>query len=524
MYTLFINNSFFNYTDEISIDLDSNKAFSSNNIKTFIIDIDKIASFYPNIKILVAKPNIFKQTVLFAILNISMLIVAGVLYKKRITLQNLICSLVYDINTVKIIGKHTIAAFVFLAVSSILLKPGVDYESFSKSMYMFISGVDIYQCQYIAGDYIFNNEFPPFPYNPIMVIFYSFANILAFGYKPFYLHMKYELLSAILFKITNIILMEALTVSIIGFLLDYDIIKKDKAKNIFIWSMLNPLTFYISIIYIHLDILPIYCLSVGLMLLIKKNFKFENGIVAAVLIAAGVSCKMQNILLIPTTILFFFMIMIKEKCKKSICILGSLVLMIVNYIVMYSTNSLIGEFLSNLAITARVWFSVFALTQGVYIYLTMLGVIMLFIRNAFCINSKTELTHMLLNTFFMFGVIVMVFSGTMLSTLSTLTISFPAFVLLIALEDDWIKRIMIVGFSALCVFDVMFSREGDITAFLNYFDRPGFFQSLYLYFQDMPDDIKYKYVSILCTISKAAMLSYAGLFFNYSKKTIQKNI
>ena len=516
----FLSNNNYNLEEHIEIDLSCGAARSiENNYPTKVVNVEKITPHYSNIQVLIIYNNLFKQISAFAICNIILFYTFFRLKKSQKSLTDILGNFLYNLSGLKIIGKKMIFFSIVVSFLSIIVKPGTDYLATSQAIAMNISGIDVYQVQNIYELYLNDATFVTWPYNPILINFYSLSGILALGYSPFYIHTAFGILPALLLKAVNIILMNAITLSILGFLLDYNMIFAKNVRKIYLWSMLNPLVFYIAILYIQLDIFPIYCVCTGSLLFCKKDFKPETGITGAVLLAFGMSCKMQNILMIPTIALLLFMIAIKNR-KKIYYIMLSLVLLAIHYINIYVSNSIIGSFIGANKQGERIWYTVFGMAPELFIYITIFVIVLFFMSNMFLHNSKIKTEYLLCNSMFMLGGVVLVFSASIISTPSTLMISFPAFILCMAIEDNWVKRTVIALFSFLCVIDVMFSSIGDITNMLNYVGKEGIFTALESRLLGTAEGTKW--VSLINTIAKAAMTAYAILFYKYGSKMLTK--
>ena len=522
-WLLFINNCYFNIEDQYKINTNNKTAISvKNTVPARLLILDPIIgnsdSSYKNIWNLIIYNNLFSQFFMFGLCNVILISIIFIILRKHLHIVDLFSNLIYDLSVLKAVGKAPIACSIILSIISIIIKPGCDYEPISRAIATNLSGIDIYQLQYIYEIHVLDRSFVTWPYNPIMLLFYSVAGIFSLKYYPFYLKTTFDIFPAILLKITNIILLNATVLGIIGFLSDQKIIKNDNIKKIYLWSIFNPLVFYISIIFIQLDVFPMYCICLGILLLCKINFKIQNGIISAILLACGISCKLQNILIIPPLFLFLFMVMLHNR-KKIYVIFLFLTLSATFLSNVFVTNSIIHALINSAKQAERIWYSIFTLAPNVHIYITFFVLIFIFLINVFMYHSQITSCTLIYNTLFMIGEITLAFSFSMLSTPSTLIYVFPSFVLLMALENDWIKRIMINFFSVLCVSDVMFTSIGDITASLNYIGKTGIFTTITLL--NSPESIQF--TSILTTISKAGMFAYTLLFYKYGHRLLSKN-
>lgn len=517
-----ISNRYFNLDEDVEIDLSKETARCTGSgypIKYVPLDNFTNNSMYQNIRVIVIYSNLFKQISAFLICNLGLLLIACRIKKYKINVGSIFENFIYSSAAFKEIGMKTVLVTILVSAATIILKPGCDYEVIAQTAAINLSGIDVYQVHDIVERFIYDVEFLAYPYFPVMTIFYSLAGIFSFGYSPFYLHTPFEVLAAICLKIVNMGLINALVLGILGFMSEHNLIQSKNIRKAYLWSVFNPLVFYIAILYIQLDLFPIYCVCIGLLLFAKEEFEPYTGIIAAVLLSAGVSAKLQNILMLPTIVLFLFMAVIKKKEKVSYA-LFFFALVGLNFFNIYISNSVIGSFVGAARQGQRIWYSVFTFAPEVCLFLTIFVIMLYFLINSFLYSSKIHLKYLACNSMFMLGGIILIFSASMISTPSTLIISFPAFVLCMALEDDWVKRMIIASFSILCVMDVMLTSIGDITASLNYVGKVGIFTQIERQLGNSPE--KVKWISILITVSKAGMVAYAALFHKYGTKMLSQ--
>lgn len=519
-YEIIIENDYFKLKENLSIDLGRKKVNTEiGNYAAKLVNLGSILEVHEYVWIVVIYNNLLKQILMFIICNLIFIYILSILKKYKVGFANLCENFIYNISGLKLVGKKLIIFSIVIAILSIMIKPGCDCVPIARTLAIHLSGVDVYQFQNIYELYVNNMEFVMWPYNPIMLLFYSFSNILGLGYAPFYIDTIFDLLPALLLKIMNILLMNATVFGGISFLLDYRIIKKENVQKIYLWSIFNPLVYYVAILFIQLDVFPMYCVCMGLLLFVKKDFRMETGIVAAVLLSMGVFCKMQNILLIPTVLLFLFFIALKNQ-KKIPYMFLFFVFSFLSVLNIYVTNPVIGSFIGANKQGERIWFTVFAYAPSLYVFITVFVIVFIFLLNLFQCSSNIKQEYFLCNSLLMLGVIVLVFSASIISTPSTLIITFPAFILLMGLENNWMKRMVISLFSILCVICEMFTGVGDITAFLNYFGMKGIFETIEIELMGTAEGIRW--FSLLFTVSKAAMVAYAFLFYKYGVMLLKK--
>jgi len=116
----------------------------------------------------------------------------------------------------------------------------------------------------------------------------------------FYDAAGYHFAEAVLIKVLNTGLLSLTILGILSFLLDERLIEERQAKTIYYWSVFHPLTYWIAVVYIQLDAFPVYCITLGFLLLNKCH---KMWMISAVMIAAGVSAKSQELLVMPVVLL-----------------------------------------------------------------------------------------------------------------------------------------------------------------------------------------------------------------------------
>lgn len=488
----------------------------SNLIYNVVDCNDVMPDRYPDILILTIKNRISIKCILFVLCNLLLLFFCFLIKNKGIDRKKIYDNLLYNgSSNLKFDLKYIVVAIV-IAITTCMIKPGCDLDPISRCMTLFLSGVDVYQFQYIYEVGIEDVQFLTWPYNPIMLIIYAIPSLFTFGYKPFNMIVKFNINYIIVYKVINCILLCITILSLINFLNEKGLVKNKDVKKIFMLSLYNPLVYYIAVVFIQLDVLPMYCLCIGTLLLAKKDSDILCQILCGILLAIGTTAKLQNILFLPSICLLFFILKIRFRADKKYVFGTFISLFIFQYIIIYLLNDGIGNLLSQSKQADRIWYSIFHLSQDYVIYITFFVLIFLFLSNTFVIRGNYGTHDLILNMLYINAAIVLLFSASMISTPSTLIHVLPAFVIYVSLNEDSTNILMVTILSILCVTDVIFSDIGDISACLEYFGKEPIFTRIQNQILDG------KYISFLSSISKASMVAYAFLFIREAKKIIQK--
>lgn len=101
----------------------------------------------------------------------------------------------------------------------------------------------------------------------MMLVDYGLSSYLPYptpgGFQP----GTYHWLQSSLYKMLNMLLMNGAVLSLISPFLERGFPKEEWARGVYYFSIFNPLCFWIAIIFIWSDMLPVYCILLGLLLL-----------------------------------------------------------------------------------------------------------------------------------------------------------------------------------------------------------------------------------------------------------------
>ncbi|MFA9463375.1 MAG: hypothetical protein ACERKN_03675 [Velocimicrobium sp.] len=423
---------------------------------------------------------------------------------------------IYSSSSLKLIGYKPILLSVLITLLSIIIYHGCDLNSIADSIVMQQKGVDVYQL--IASvDTIKGVGMKLWSYDFVMLIFYDLSMTINRLFLPLFNPNSYHIVQVVLFKIVNILLMNLTILAILSFLYDEGYIKeKSKIRTIYFWSIFNPLTFYISILFIQLDAFPAYCLTIGILLLSKLK---NNYCLSALFLTWGIASKTQLFLVIPVILLLIFFEAVKNKrlfwqyyffliINVSFCL-----------VIPRLANTTIKYALSNIPQAERAWFTVIQYAPQVYLYITIFFLVLFMLFNVFHINLEIEINNFILSTLYYIAIICLLLSFSILSTPSTMIQTLAAFVLIFTFSKDNLQRFFIALFALLIVFSEMFGSVGDITASLRFFGKTSLFVQFEAALGTSPQGVKW--ISVLFTIAHSAMLAYAIYFYQKSQEVLK---
>lgn len=509
------------YHIDEAVEIDIPKETASASVPVTVLNLEKLHPYtYQGMYDVVIHNSIPKQVGIFLALNICLALVLLFAKKKNYTLAQFASCFYYRSKKQTPWTKKQWALLGIVLLISFVVAPGVDLPSITRMSSQFVSGGDIYQIQNLREVEVHFIEFNSYPYNPIMLLFYAIPNILSFGFAPFYLQTYVLWLPALIFKICNALLLRETVLSLEGYMSDAGLIQKEQKRTRFWFVFLTPLVFYVAISYIQLDALPMYLMTEGLLQLLQTDEKKINCAVGSALMAMSCFCKLQNLLLVPVCLLVFF-VLIWRKWQEFIntCVyLVTLVLCISN---VYLWNPIIGMFLSQNPQSKRIWYTAFPYVHdAVYLYLTLFFVILFLGLVGMQFRSDLSKSQLLFGALLANGALVLLFSATILDTLSTYILSYPALIYILYHEKDDLRTFFIWVISALILTGWVFGSVGDLTSALHYFGQGGVFEQLEKKLAGTAHGLKL--TSTLFTLNKAGLALYAILFFGELKKLFAK--
>lgn len=409
-------------------------------------------------------------------------------------------------SAVRAIGKKGFFWALAGVILSCLIAVGGDINVTIGNFRLAGDGVNIYQYQ-ATMDQRYQISFLLWPYNPPMLMAYFLGTLPMQLWHP--AASGYHIVCYLIFKLLNGVLILVTVVGILSFLEKRGMIAREKCGSIFLWSFFNPLVFYVAVVYIQLDIFPACCLVLGCLLFVEKKMPSLSGI----LLAVGLSCKMQNVLLSPAVIVLLCIDLLKGKEErratwKAVAVFAvTLAVFLLPFMRQGGPVALMAQYSPQ---SERVWWTTLQYASGVFFQITPGVLVCAMIMDMIHLDLQKRPETLVLNTFYMFGAIVLLFSFSILSTPSTLIHCLAAFTLLNVMARDRLQRLIIAGLSLLMVFEVMFSSVGDVARLLSYAGIPYNFTVLEQTLNGT--DQGTRLFSILFTISHAAMLAFGLLF------------
>jgi membrane protein len=524
-----VQSTLYHIDKEVELDLAREKAKS--DVPVTVLNLERLHPYtYQGMYDIVIHNALLKQSAVFALFNLALIVLTLLAKKKQFSLADFASCFFYRSEKQEPWRKKQWLILLAVLLLSFIIAPGVDLPSITRMSSNFISGGDIYQIQNLREMEVYSLEFNSYPYNPIMLLFYSLPDILSFGFAPFYLQTYVLWLPAAIFKLCNALLMREVILSLEGYMLDCGLLSENQKRRSFWFVFCTPVIFYVAISYIQLDVLPMYFITEGLLQLLRLDEKKVNRAVGAVLMAMGCLCKLQNLLLAPACFLVLFVLIWQKKRElfNAVVYLCTLIFCMSN---IYVWNPVIGIFLSQNQQSKRIWFTAFPyVVDAAFLYLTIFFVVLFFALASLQFRSTLRKEQLLFGALLINSSLVLLFSATILDTLSTYIISFPAFVYTLYQERDDMKSFMIWAFSILILTQWIFGNVGDVTSALHYLGRTGIFSKIEQELAGTPEGIRLS--STLFTLTKAGLTLYAIMFYgelkkicsNFSEKPVENKI
>lgn len=464
--------------------------------------------------------SLYHYLILF-ILSLTWIAILGYIVNKEIFCEGKYdFSLTYSRSAIKYVGWKAVIISIVIALTSTVIHYGCDLHVLSSTIILYQKGIDFYQMFAALNEYK-NPELLMWQYDGSMLAGYNLFSYLLYPFLSLFNPHKYHLIQAVGYKLINISIYNALVLSVISYLIDNGFMAKEKAKQTYYFSVFNPLTFYVAIVFIQFDVIPAYCITLGILHLQKLN---KNKILSAVLIAYGISCKMTLFLFIPTVFFLILFIVVKEikESRKpkviyiaTICVLFTIMLLLPRLL-----NTPLSIALSNLAQAERIWFTAIQYAPTLFLFVAIFSLIVLFIINVYDINLRMRKETMIINALYSIGSIVLIFSFSTISTPAFYIQTIPAFVLLYAASNDKFQSLWTALIGCLIASAFMFVPEGDITASLSWFGLEPIFTTIKNMAISSGNEIRW--FSLLHTISASVMFAYAVIFAKKAKEIVKK--
>ena len=416
----------------------------------------------------------------------------------------------------KAVGKKPIIVSFVVTLISLIFYYGCDLNVISESIIMWQKGIDIYQLDACINEYK-HMELYMWQYEGAMLAGYSLPSYLVYPLLSFFRPEGYHWVQAFSYKLINILLINGTVLSVLSFLLEMGAVEKTKAKSIYYFSVFNPLTFWVAIIFIQFDMLPIYCITLGVLLLAKVK---HHPVTGAFLLGYGLSCKVTGLMLLPSVcFLLVSLFVLFRSIRKSLLFYGTVffAVLFLLFFVPRVTNTPIHLAFHAVPQANRIWYTVLPYVHEIlFVYVAIAGLVFVFLKSTIEWNIKSTFEEYLVKTLLMFAVITFVFSALTISTPSFYLTTLPAFVLILAYSVNNYERLLKSAFSILSVASFILRPEGDITASMKFFGYQPLFTQLLSRFEEQGGALQWN--SLLFTLSVATMLAYAKVFVSFMSK------
>ena len=493
------------------------------NDKEFI-NVDKISDYtvvpaYSNTYVL--KTNYLGFAffpILFLFTAIFLASFEFVLNRVILTSKDRFFKVVYSKLGIENIGKKPIIISFVITAISIIIYHGCDLVPLVETMKLSSSGTDIYQLFACLNKYK-DIELFLWQYDGMMLAFYKLVSCIS--YLPFKFDVNsYHWGYTILYKFVNIILLNLTAISLVSFMLAHNIIPREKSKNIYLWTVLNPVTFYVAVVFIQFDALPLYLFTLGVLLL--DNIE-DNKILPFLLIVFGISCKIPMMMVMPVIGMMGLYFLLKsrgDKLKKlALYFLFFFVMLLVIFLTPRILHSPLGVAYSGMRAAQRMWWTTVQYAPVVYLFVTVMVIEIICLLNYVKFNLKVRVVDLIQNSLLIVAAIIYGFSFSVLSTPGIFIITLPAFAFIYARMEDNLQR-FIFGFGGLfMVVYVLFSSIGDISATSVFFGGKAYFVEIEQMYAGTQTGTQIN--SVLHTVSNSAMLGYAIIFFKEAGKHLK---
>ena len=427
--------------------------------------------------------------------------------------------LMYSDAAVRAIGKKPILLSFAVTAISLFIFYGCDLKPLAESIILWQKGVDLFQLFACINPYK-SVELYSWQYEGMMLAGYGLPSYLLYptlgGFQP----GAYHWLQSFLYKMLNMLLMNGTVLSLISFLLERGLLKEERAREVYYFSVFNPLCFWIAIIFIQFDMLPVYCTLLGLLLLsdVQKN-KWS----AALFLGFGVACKLTYLMLLPSMAFLMLTLLVRDRKARKDWILFGLgfgLLLFVFLLLPRILHTPLHLAYRELPQTKRLWRLAFPLVSTeIRTYAAIVGLVIAFLWSVLHWDTKAAMPIQILRTVLMLAVIMFTFSSLTLSTPSFYLVSLPAFVLLMRQSRNRYECVLKSLLSLLVVTQFLLRPEGDITATLWFFGKTPVFTRVLRAVEASGKALWWK--SFLYSVSYGAMLVYLKLFWDLVCETAE---
>lgn len=398
---------------------------------------------------------------------------------------------------------------VFAGLSLVVVGP--DAWSTYASMRLAARGIDVYQFQ-VALKPLTHFEFAPWPYNPPMTLFWSNVVYLwdyVVGSAP--LLWGYPYWHILGLKAVNLALLALTVLTLLSYVIRHGMLSNG-VRWVYYLTLFNPISFYVALVFVQFDTLPLYLITLGVVLLDDVR---RNGLLATFVLTLGLTMKLQTMVLFPVIAVLIAMRLLivpqvrwRQRIEMSAAVLLTFALV---WAVMFQLHHHPGtaffDLLSHFQQKDRVWFTAIPYAPGLMLHVAPFGTLLFFVLYVVCLHGRVTAHQLIVSTFLMFGALMFVFSAGIISTPSSFLHSLGAFFVLFVLVKDRLSQLALAGGSTLALTQVMLTDVGDISRILGW-QRGVFSAKLAV----MTQQDKAHYVSVLFTASVAGLVAFALLF------------
>ncbi len=418
--------------------------------------------------------------------------------------------------------KHIIISSTIVLLT-LFLVCGCDAKVIVNVARFFIDGVDIYQFQ-INSRNLLGTVYAEFPYNQLsMIVYGGFFGLTSFVTKNLPLIGNYPYFQVFTIKIINLFLVQMTILHVLSYLYDKKKIKKGKLLLIYYLSIFNPVTFYVAFLFVQLDPLSLFLITLGLLNLEKVK---DNNYFGVLFIALGLVIKTQLLLLFPIIMLSLivysfqnekFFIGLKKVCISFVIILCIVVIFLLSNNLIHSSFYLLN---SSLEQAERLYYTTINYMGFISVYVSIFFVGLAIFGYAFSLKISTNFQSLTKTNLLYMLILIFILSATIVPTPSIYVLSLPAFIVLLYDEDDIFRILMIYAFSIGIIVLPILSDYGDVTILLTGFNK----ESLLMKFMNNLEYVDYvKINNIIFTVSVASMVAYISYCIKKSKKYLEGN-
>lgn len=518
------------YTLEVKIKLDeenkrideviyNDKKLEQKNIIK-LTDYTKYDKSYEEIPLFMINRNVIKKVCA----SLGLAIVTTIIISTILLKEKNLGGFIYSISFFKLLNRKDIIILLTIFMLTSFITVGCDAKVIANVGNLFAEDIDIYQLQ-VNSRLITGREYAEFPYNSLMLCIWGGIMTL---FRPITKILpiigKYPYFEVGVLKLFSLAFIFLTISAIISFMLDKKIIEEKRAKWIYYLSLFNPVTFYVAILFVQLDALTLYLVVTGTLLLDNLN---EDRFLGILLLSIGLMLKMQIFFLIPIAIIAILYIIFygyKDKIVEKIirllkCGIIFVWIALTTFAILYAFKTPFYYLESNLPQSERLWYTTIEYAGTTYLYVALGGLAIATILFVLNIHSKMKRENVIMASLIYYAVIIFLFSFAVLPTPSIYIVTLGGMTVMLALEKDNLKNIMLTLVSMLIIICPMFSDYGDISKIIKNPNEQGIITK---YIQNMPEKDMIKINSITFTVSAVSMLTYAIYMGQNSLKLLKE--